>query len=185
MSFGSVQPAACSRCHWGVAPATGETEHTAPGSRASSEFDAFYTSHFSTAARLAHLISGSAAGAEDIAQEAMARLHPRFAQIDNPAGYLRTTVVNLCRNRGRGQTRERRRLERFASVDAPPPGTLDLLDAVDRLPFRERAVLVLRYWLDLPEAEIARVLGCPAGTVKSLASRGLARLRADFEEDER
>jgi RNA polymerase sigma factor (sigma-70 family) len=59
----------------------------------------------------------------------------------------------------------------------------ELVRALHRLPPRMRAVLVLRYWEDLPEAEVARVLGCSAGSVKSQASRGLRRLRAVLAEE--
>jgi RNA polymerase sigma factor (sigma-70 family) len=91
--------------------------------------------------------------------------------------------VNVCRSWQRSQQREHARLRR-ARPRPDEPGDLgadELLDAVDALPFRQRAVLVLRYYLDLSEADIAQALGCRRGTVKSLASRGLEQLRRVIE----
>jgi RNA polymerase sigma factor (sigma-70 family) len=129
--------------------------------------------------RLAHALTGSAEAAEDIVQDAFARILGRTDCLDSPGGYLRTTVVNLCRDRERRRRRERRL--RTPSAD---PLTLSLrasevVDVLLQLPYRQRAVLVLRYWGDWSEVEIAEALGCQSGTVKTLASRGLARLRKD------
>jgi RNA polymerase sigma factor (sigma-70 family) len=99
--------------------------------------------------------------------------------VENPGGYLRITVVNLCRNRKRRNRQDRQlgsRLQRpqLTSLDAS-----EMVDLLLRLPYRQRAVLVLRYWGDWSEAEIASSLKCRPGTVKTLASRGLDRLRRE------
>jgi RNA polymerase sigma-70 factor (sigma-E family) len=135
---------------------------------------------------LAHLLTGDRWAAEDLAQESFTRLHPRFARLDNPAAYLRVCVVNAAQSHHRRRGREQARLQRVA-----PPGTADavdavddeaheLLDAIDHLPYRQKAVVVLRYYEDLSEADIAAALGCRPGTVKSLASRALRHLSKEI-----
>lgn len=147
-----------------------------------------YEREFLRATRLAHLLTGSNEAAEDLAQEAFLRIGQHLGRIDDPSRYLTTTVVNLSRNWHRGANREQSRVERLARRDGTPraadPGDAhehdEVLAAIDSLPFRQRTVLVARYWLDLPEAEIAQMLGCRPGTVKSLASRALDTLRKEL-----
>ncbi len=145
-----------------------------------STFVTFYRAEYPGTVRLAHALTGSAEAAEDVAQEAFGRILDRIDGLDNPGGYLRTTVVNLCHDRARRQVREQR-------VEAAPRagltlslGASEMIDVLLRLPYRQRAVLVLRYWGDWSEREIAAALGCRSGTVKTLASRGLARLRKEI-----
>jgi RNA polymerase sigma factor (sigma-70 family) len=129
--------------------------------------------------RLARLLTGSDALAEDLVQEAFLRLQASPTCPANPGGYVRTVLVNLCRDHLRRQARARLRAVAVPIVEAPPE--LDeTWAAVCRLPFRQRAAVVLRYYLDLPEAEIANLLGCRPGTVKSTLSRGLATLRKEL-----
>lgn len=144
-----------------------------------STFVSFYRAEYPGTVRLAHALTGSAEAAEDIAQDAFGRILDRIDGLENPGGYLRTTVVNLCHDRERRQVRERR-------TDAAPQvglplslGASEMVDVLLRLPYRQRAVLVLRFWGDWSEREIAAALGCRSGTVKTLASRGLARLRKE------
>jgi len=144
-------------------------------------FEAFYVANYSDAVRLAGFLSGARAAAEDLAQEAFVRLQPRFDDLERPHAYLRTTLVNLARNRHRADQRETLRLVRHG----PEPGQVSEraaeLDAtLRRLPYRERAVIVLRYWLGLSEAEIAEHLGCRSGTVKSRHSRALTKIRKEL-----
>lgn len=126
--------------------------------------------------RLAHLLTGSNAVAEDLVQDAFVALHGALDRADNPAAYLRTTVVNRCRSHLR-----RRRLEdRHRAVElrvATPPDVDETWQALARLPERRRVALVLRFYEDLAIEEIAEVMGCRPGTVKSLVHRGLASLR--------
>jgi RNA polymerase sigma-70 factor (sigma-E family) len=143
-------------------------------------FDPFYRQEWVGAVRLCHLLTGVDAVAEDLAQESFTRVQRRWASLDNPAAYLRTALVNTCRSWQRSQGREQVRLRLVTAPDrgqAEALGADELLDAVDALPFRQRAVLVLRYYLDLSESEIAVALDCRPGTVKSLASRALDQLR--------
>lgn len=150
--------------------------------RRAEPFAEFYSTEYLTARRLAHLLTGRADVADDLAQEAMMRVRRHFASVDNPSGYLRTTVVNVCRNWFRSQGRERVRLERLTEerLYEPPAEVSDVLRVVDSLPYRQRAVVVLRFWLDLSEREIAEHIGCRPGTVKSLSSRAIERLRKEL-----
>lgn len=156
------------------APATDRSTNT----RA---FADFYEGQYAATVRLAAFLSGSRNSAEDVAQDAFLRLEPRFAGLENPAAYLRSTVVNLCRNHHRSASREARRLVRFGP---PPSGVSDRAAELDatlrRLPYDERAVVVLRYWLGLSEAEIAAHLGCRPGTVKSRSTRALNKIRKEL-----
>jgi RNA polymerase sigma-70 factor (sigma-E family) len=132
--------------------------------------------------RLGRLLTGSQSAGEDVAQEAFLRFLRQDRDVDNPEAYLRRSVVNLAVNTHRRERRERDLLQRYERPDpvvrdAPPDALWPL---VIRLPARQRAVLVLRYYEDLPEREIAQLVGCRPGTVKSLASRALATLRKDL-----
>ena len=129
--------------------------------------------------RLAHVITGSNAVAEEVVQEAFIRLQERWDHAENPAGYLRTIVTNLCRTHVRRRDQERRLAPPIQLV-AFQPEIDETWAAVCRLPFRQRAALALRFYEDLGEAEIARILGCRPGTVKSTIHRGLARLRKEM-----
>ena len=130
--------------------------------------------------RLARLMTGSTEVAEDLVQDTFVRMHDHWARAEHPKAYLRASVVNACRSWHR-----RRDLERRHRSDAAETATLEvreLSDALEALPYRQRAAIVLRYYEDAPEAEIARLLGCRRGTVASLLHRGLAKLREGIEE---
>jgi RNA polymerase sigma-70 factor (sigma-E family) len=144
-------------------------------------FEDFYERAWPGAVRLAGLLTQQHRFAEDLAQEAFARLFPRWARIENPAAYLRTTVVNVCRNWRARDRNERLKMERIDVRDAVDLAFDELADAVAALPFRQRAVLVLRYYDDLSETEIAETLRCRPGTVKSLAARALKTLERVVE----
>lgn len=141
-------------------------------------FDRFFRSTYADAVRLAHLLTGDRWAAEDIAQDTYTRLHGRFATLVNADAYLRASLVNASQSFHRSRGRETARLQRVgvSVTETVDPEAAELLDAVDHLPYRQKAVVVLRYYLDLSEAEIAATIGCRPGTVKSLASRALARL---------
>jgi len=98
-----------------------------------------------------------------------------------PAPYLRTSVVNGCRMHHRRNSREQ---ARFADLvtDTVQPETSVVLDALAHLPYPQRAALVLRYYEDRPEAEIAELLGCRPATVRSHVHRGLAALREAMDQ---
>jgi RNA polymerase sigma factor (sigma-70 family) len=124
------------------------------------------------------LITGSDEVADEMVQEAFARLHERWRTVSNPAAYVSRTVTNLCRSEVRRRRHERDSLPRPVMVGNPEID--ETWAAVCGLPERQRAVLILRYYADLPESEIAAVLGCRLGTVKSAHHRALERLRREL-----
>ena len=162
-----------------------------PDGRAST-YEQLFHSHFRGMVRLAMMLGAD--DPEDVAQEAFVRLHGRAKTLRDPhaaVGYLRTTVVNLTRSRLRHLSVVRRQAE---AVDDAPRDVAsaeqdvvrreagrDLVAALTRLSDRHREALVLRYWLDLSEAEMADAMGVSRGTVKSHVSRGLDALAALME----
>jgi RNA polymerase sigma-70 factor (sigma-E family) len=142
------------------------------------------------AGRLAYLLVGDADAAQDIAQEAFVRVGPRLRRLRDPEKarfYLRTTVINLCRKHWRRRDRERpqRVLDSSMPIQEDHGPGIDqrdeMLAALQTLPARQRAAIVLRYYEDLSEYQTADILGCPVGTVKSSVSRALQTLRENFE----
>jgi RNA polymerase sigma-70 factor (sigma-E family) len=151
------------------------------------DFDHFVAASTHALLRTAYLIVGDLGEAEDLVQETLfevARRWPRVRRMEHPTAYARRILVN--RAVGGAKRRARRRQE--LAGDVPPDRAMpvlagaqvaehaELIGALAALPPRQRAVIVLRYFLDLPEAEVAAALKCSLGTVKSTASRGLARL---------
>jgi RNA polymerase sigma-70 factor (sigma-E family) len=152
------------------------------------DFRGFFAQHYERLCRLGFLLTGDPVQAEELAQDALVRTWRRWRLVgkpDNPETYARKVLVNRHRSLLRRALVE----ARYRSRDRPTEGSSDerredaivLWAATRRLPLRQRAVLVLRYYEDLSEAEIARVLGIPVGTVKTLARRGLARLRRSLD----
>jgi RNA polymerase sigma-70 factor (sigma-E family) len=145
-------------------------------------FDALYRGAYAPMVRLAWLLVGSRAVAEEVVQDAFLAVHQRWEAIDNPGGYLRRTVVNRSVGWRRRRDHEHRLL---AIVREPPPSgdpSVDTMwDAIQRLEPDRRAVVVLRYWADLPHAEIAELLGCPIPTVRTRLHRALADLRKETD----
>lgn len=135
--------------------------------------------------RLAYVLCGDISQAEDAVADAYARVWPKWAsgRVDDLGSYLRRAVVNGVRNRHRHRLVRRRHEERRTPEPAPEAfeeGVADhdlLWSALGRLPEAQRQVVVLRYLDDLSEAETARVLGVPPGTVKSRLARALAGMR--------
>jgi RNA polymerase sigma-70 factor (sigma-E family) len=137
--------------------------------------------------RLAVLLTDDPATAEDVVQDAFVALQRRWHAVDPAAaaGYLRTSVVNGVRTLFRRRGVARRHLHAVGPEDVPSADLAVLLieehrevvEALRTLPRRQREVLVLRYWSELSEAEIAEALGIARGTVKSSAARGLASLQ--------
>jgi RNA polymerase sigma factor (sigma-70 family) len=149
-------------------------------------FDAFYRLHFLTFVRLATLLTGSNIDAEDVVQEAFTSVASRFGTVDSPMTYMRTAVVNLVRRRYRDETKHRSRLLLLPAAELATDEqiSVDLTDIIATLPFRQRVVIVGRYWAGWTEEETARVLKCRPGTVKSLRSRAIATLRRHIEATE-
>ncbi len=142
-------------------------------------FESLYADEVDAMARLAFLMVGSETQAEELVHDAFARLYERWDRVDNPGGYLRTCVVNGCKDRLRRRGVERRHAA--SSPGATEPVTDHLADVLAALPYRQRAAVVLRYYEDRSEADIADLLGVRPGTVKSLLHRGLANLREVIE----
>ena len=151
------------------------------------EFTAFVAARGRALLRTAYLLTGDHQAAEDLVQTALAKVYvvwPRVRAKEAVEAYVRrtmvTTHVSWWRRRWRGEVPTEHLPERPAPDPYASVGdAASLRAALDRLPRRQRAVVVLRYWEDLPEAEVADLLGCSVGTVKSQASRALAKLRAD------
>lgn len=151
-------------------------------------FEAFYRDTWPDAVRWAAGLTGNRAGAEDVAQSAFAAVAERFDRLDNPAGYLRRTVVNLARSEHRATERRDRRERRVGDDRALTPmpvepfaSATDLLRRVGALPYDQRAALVLRFWADWDEQAIADALGCRPATVRSHVKRALDTLRTQSE----
>lgn len=143
-------------------------------------FSDLYRDEYQTMVRLARGLVDLPEIAEEIVQDAFAKVFDRWNRLDQPGGYLRTAVVNGARSELR--KREVRRRIGLRPLLRPNPEDRDyLLDALDRLPHRQKTALVLRYYADMTEKEIARAMGVRPGTVKSATSRGLAELRKVIE----
>jgi RNA polymerase sigma-70 factor (sigma-E family) len=152
------------------------------------DLERFLAEHGERLLRIAIALTGSRADGEDLLQAALERLVPRWRAgwaADAAASYVRRTLYNLAADGWRRRGAWRRALALLRTQDAAPAtdavAEVDLRDALVRLlvqlPPRQRAVIVLRYWEQLSEAETATLLGCSAGTVKSATSRALQRLR--------
>jgi RNA polymerase sigma factor (sigma-70 family) len=145
--------------------------------------------------RMALVLVGDRATAEDVVQEAfvgLCRALPRLADQGNALAYLRASVINGCRSVHRARSRalrwQRRQDHHEVPVWSAESAVLAredsrlALQAIARLPLRAREVLALRYLLDLPDADIAAALGVSKATVSSTASRALAALAMDLRE---
>ncbi len=131
--------------------------------------------------RLAALLVGSRAIAEEVVQDAFASVSERWGGLDRPGGYLRTAVVNGCAQvLRRRSVEDRHRPVTLEIPDEMPEQLIDLRSALDRLSNRQRIVVVLRYFVDVPDDEIARTLDVRPSTVRSLANRALAVLRKEL-----
>jgi RNA polymerase sigma-70 factor (sigma-E family) len=152
---------------------------------ADTEFSEFMHGRWAQLVRLGYGLTGDQQLAEDLAQTALARAYaswPRVRRTGNPDAYVRRIMLNA----NYGRFRKRRVAERLTDVPpdtatADPAGRHDdraaLMSALATLPDGQRAVVVLRYWMDMTETEVAAALGCSVGNVKSQASRALAKLR--------
>lgn len=154
------------------------------GASCNASFDAYVAAHQLALVRYATLLSGSQVQAEDLVQEVLVRLYPRWDTLADPHPYVRRSVTNEFLSwRRRWSTRH---------IHAVPDAVLDQVtyehrdDRPDpelwarliRLPRQQRAAVVLRYWEALDDTEIGEILGCAPGTVRAHVSRGLATLRS-------
>lgn len=162
-----------------------------PYNRAS-HLSLLFDENFASLRRLAFALVGDASAADEIAQEAFVRLYASWRRLDrleHPPSYLRQIVVNLCRSRGRRAAVQQRLeplLRRDTSVVDPDVAQrLDVWHALEKLPPRQRACAVLRYLEDLTEPEVAELLGCSLGTVKSQLHKARAKLGTFLRDDDR
>jgi RNA polymerase sigma-70 factor (sigma-E family) len=152
-------------------------------------FREYVTTRSHSLLRTAYLLTGNRADAEDLVQSALAKTYQAWDRIEDRQaldGYVRRAMVNTHISWWR-----RRRVDEYPTDEIPDrpiadhAGDSDLQDtlrrAIDRLPQRMRAAVVLRYFEDMTEAEVADVLGVSLGTVKSTVSRAVAKLRIDAE----
>jgi len=160
----------------------------------SSKLAELYERNVPDAVRLAYLLTGDREVAQDLAHEAFMRAVGRLAhlrQADAFGPYLRRSVVNLSRNHFRSRSRERAFVSRGATVAGPGPSPettvadRDVLRiALLGLPERQRAAVVLRFYLDLSDLQAADVLRCRPATVRSLVSRGVQTLRTTMRPND-
>jgi RNA polymerase sigma-70 factor (sigma-E family) len=143
-------------------------------------FPQFFADTWPFAYRLAVFFTHDREAGEEIAQEVMTRLYATWASVERPEAYLRTAILNSATNWHRRNHTRRTKLPLVSTPEAVDFVAEELADAIATLPFRQRAVVILRYYADLSEAEIAETLGCRPGTVKSLASRALAQLSKEI-----
>ncbi|HEX2294996.1 MAG TPA: sigma-70 family RNA polymerase sigma factor [Actinomycetota bacterium] len=142
------------------------------------------------AQRFAYLLCANGDDAAELAQEAFVKAYARVSHLEDPSAvqaYLRKTIVNLVRGRGRKRRVERvyahlfeQRHDTAARAQEVPDDALWC--ALDRLSTRQRAALVLRYYMDFSEQQTAETLGCSVPAVKSLTARGMRILRSALEE---
>jgi RNA polymerase sigma-70 factor (sigma-E family) len=149
------------------------------------EVAALFDAHYTPMCRLAFVILGDSAAAEEIVMEALLKTLGGWSRIRNPEradAYLRRAVVNLCRSRIRRKAIE----GRIGLAGTPPARDWDpdvrerdrlVWQAVRSLPVRQRACVVLRYYEDLPESRIAEILDCSTGTVKSQLFKARSKLQ--------
>ena len=152
------------------------------------DFETFYRAHYRTLVGLGVVLSGDRGVAEDLTQEALVKVHDhwdRLTTYDDPLAWTRRVLANSATSRGRRATtdaklRVRLRAHRPPALDLPESDQ-EMWDLVRSLPRRQAQVLALRYWDDLANDEIARVLEIGAESVKTHLTRGRATLRTQLE----
>lgn len=161
-------------------------------SRSAADIADVFAVHHAEALRLAYLLTGDAHRAEDVVSEAFLKVFRRWGRtgIDHPRAYIRRAVVNESNSRFRRLALERREAAKRQGDDRGARSAEErladqdqLFAALRRLPERQRTALVLRYYADLSERDIAEAMDVSAGTVKSTISRGLDRLRAEMDTE--
>jgi RNA polymerase sigma-70 factor (sigma-E family) len=151
-------------------------------------FEAFVNESGAALLRTATLLTPDRHAAEDVYQETLHRLFMRWSRVNNPGGFCRQVMHNIVIDLARARQRRPRELELRDSDDGNDPQSGDpasaaelrptVLAALDTLTVQQRAIVVLRYFEDLSQDEVAELLGISPGTVKSTASIAMARLRA-------
>ena len=154
------------------------------------QLGAWFHAEYPSLLRFAYFVSGSSHAAEDLVQDAFVRLYRSSGRVDDASfkAYARKTILNLARSGFLRRTREQRSMmkERDA-VSQLADGTArdEMWRAILSLPARQRAVVAIRYYEDMKEADIAVVLGISVGSVKKHTDRALEALRARLGEERR
>ncbi|WP_082772065.1 SigE family RNA polymerase sigma factor [Actinoplanes sp. TFC3] len=153
-------------------------------------FRRFFDECHADLSRQAYLVTGDAGSADDLAADAFTEVWKHWARVaaaDSPVAYARGILTNLARQWIKKQTRERRGLLRLTLMrrdraEPDTPAVLDVRAALAKLPVRRRECVILRYAFDVPEREVAEILGISVGAVKSQTSRGAAQLSAFLQD---
>jgi RNA polymerase sigma-70 factor (sigma-E family) len=156
-------------------------------SRTEAEFAEFMRGRWPALVRLGYGLTGDERLAEDLARAALARVYaswPRVLRAGDPDVYLRRILLNASLGKVSGRRVRKRRTGGEPGPETAPADRVDddrpaLVTALMRLPVGQRSVVLLRYWMDMTEAQVAAVLGCSVGNVRNQASRALASLRGD------
>lgn len=173
-----------------ASPADGP-DLAAPSSEPAAAVTALYRAHALGLIRLAYLAQGSRAAAEDIVQEAFCGLYRRWDHLsstDKALVYLRSSVLNGCRNASRRSGRAPRTVPHVPPADSAESAALigerrrEVVSALRRLPDRQREAVVLRFYLDLSDPEIAEAMGISVNTVRSTLRRGIGALGIALKE---
>lgn len=152
-------------------------------------FEEFFVERYGEVVRSMRLVVGDPTRAEELAEEAFARAFrhwSRVSQLDRPVAWVYVVACNEARRAWRREQRSPRWFGRDQRVVVDPTAMvateLDVRAALTQLGDRQRAAVVLRYFADLPLAEIAAVMGCATGTVKATLHQALDRLRIELED---
>lgn len=153
-------------------PLSGEAEVSTPS------FTVLYHREFARLVRLATLLTGTSEVARDVVQDAFVRLHVRWSSVRNPAAYVQRSVVNGCRSHHRTAARDAAKLRLLGADGEEPELDVDhTVATLAQLSHRERTVIVLKFYEQRSEAEIAELAGCRPGSVGPTVQRALAKLR--------
>ncbi|HLL64747.1 MAG TPA: SigE family RNA polymerase sigma factor [Micromonosporaceae bacterium] len=156
------------------------------------DITALYCAVTPRAIRLAYLLTSDQALAEDVVQDAFIRVASRLTRIREPhaiEAYLRRAVINeiVARRRSLARQTRRQQVAAFRPASGSPMDQveqrIDLVESLNVLPLLQRTAILLKYWMDLTDVEIADAMNCPVGTVKSRLSRGLDTLRKVAGDD--
>lgn len=153
-----------------------ETDHRDRAVDTAVSFSEFYDAEMPGQVRRAALMVGSSELAQDLVHDVFVEVYQRWDALDHPGAYLNRAVLNRCRDAGRRRVRRARLSDRLR----PDLETWDdepIADLLDGLPFNQRAVVVLRFYVGLNNVEIADALGCPPGSVGPWITRALEHLR--------
>jgi RNA polymerase sigma factor (sigma-70 family) len=145
-------------------------------------FEQLYATEFAAMVRVGYLITRSTAVAEEITNDAFVKVLEKWSSLDSPGGYARTLVVRAALRTRRRRGREQQHLATWRPTAASSEPEVDeMWDALGRLPVKQRAALVLRFYDDCSHEQIARAMHCTVSTARSLTHRGLAALRKDID----